>query len=134
MGYRVVALDESYGCEHAFLERCGGKVWGIYFYDESRHVYCCEITPSYELHFLGLEAERIPDDDEDAREAQYDELMEAGSQQDPVSYMWTSNIDRLPANHFVDIPTDPYNPDENPDEIIREYLQGNPHIPPVVGA
>lgn len=34
------------------IERCGGKIIGVYLFDERRHVHCCEITPSYEMEFL----------------------------------------------------------------------------------
>jgi len=48
--FRVVAIDET---EHWSDDiKAQGKVWGVYLVDMNRYTYCCELTPSLELHFL----------------------------------------------------------------------------------
>lgn len=52
----------------------------MYLYDETRHVHCCELTPSYECWFLYSTAEKEPD-----KEAQ-GVLDWSDAYSDPVAY------------------------------------------------
>ena len=34
-------------------EADAGRIAGLYLYDVRRHVFCCEMPPSYEMHLVG---------------------------------------------------------------------------------
>jgi hypothetical protein len=90
--WTAVRIDESQHCSEGFLERCGGKVYGIYLADLNSVTYCCEITPSYCLIPVDLVAEEYPEE-EDGREALYCELLE-NLGYDAV-YMHCRDVDKM---------------------------------------
>jgi hypothetical protein len=48
--WRIVKVDETRYCSEALAREKKIKEIGVYyFYDASRRVHCCELTPSYEL-------------------------------------------------------------------------------------
>lgn len=51
--FKIVQFDETrYWTDAQLVEDCGGQILGTYLFDRCRVVYCCEMTPSYELNFL----------------------------------------------------------------------------------
>lgn len=49
----LLIKDETrYWLDDDLIARCGGKIYGVYLFNERQVTYCCEITPSYELEFL----------------------------------------------------------------------------------
>lgn len=126
--YRVVAIDESAHCSPAFLAQCGGKVWATYVYNAAEVTYCCELTPSYCLLPIELHAHVIPDD-ETAREALFEALIDAQADSDPI-YLHCSAVDRLPENQKLALGA--RFADSTMDET-EEYLRGTAHVPPCIG-
>jgi hypothetical protein len=118
--FRIVRFDETeYWNGAGFIHRAGGKIWGIYYFDANRRVFCCEMTPSYELwrHESSVEsypvaaawerkADAAPDGSERSRycseradrerEDLDDVIREADAQDDGVSYFHchTINVDK----------------------------------------
>ena len=90
---RMMVLDVSSMCSADFLARCGGAFYDVYFFDECRRVHLCEATASAELHFIGGGPAAIPED-EDAREALYNEIIEIDCNSEEVTYMWHSTAMR----------------------------------------
>ncbi len=91
--WRWIALDETayWDGDPEFAAKCG-KIFGIYIFDASLRVYCCEMTPSYELYFLRSEPLRVPEDDAE-REALDEVIREGDTDTDPVSYIHCRTID-----------------------------------------
>lgn len=54
--------ETEYWNDPKLVERCGGKVVGVYYFDCRRYVHCAEITPSYELLFLESVPFKYPDE------------------------------------------------------------------------
>lgn len=84
---RLVVMDMSGACSEDFLARCGGGYYDVYFFDEHRAVYLCEMTASAELHFIGGVPAVTPDDEE-ASEALANEIMDINADTEEVTYMW----------------------------------------------
>lgn len=97
---RMIAIDETELWERKFISRFPEetKMLGIYCYDDSVIVHCCEMTGSRELHFLGTIPTKVPEDDS-IRENQLDMISECDNLQEPISYIWAHTID---SNKFVD--------------------------------
>jgi len=89
--FRVFKMDVTGICCPELVELCGGRVFDIYVFDANRHVYVCEMTPSFELHWL----EGAPGGDypEDKAEEVDDRLREANLQTEPVIYVHVFDID-----------------------------------------
>jgi hypothetical protein len=59
--FRIIRFNETeYWNGAGFVHRAGGKIWGVYYFDANRRVYCCEMTPSYELWFHESSVESYP--------------------------------------------------------------------------
>ena len=111
-------IDISEHCGAEFLERCGGKVYLSGFFDDSVNTYLCSMTPSVFVEMIGLVPERYPED-EALADALNNELLE-GSLDD--EYHLRSDIDRMRTQKLEGLDFE----DEDPSEVVREYLQGNP--------
>ena len=71
------------------------KAMGAYYvYDANRHVYCCEVTPSYELWFVENFPVFTDDVTDEIREDFFDWM--AGAWDEDVAYMHVIDIDRMP--------------------------------------
>lgn len=113
-----------------FLARCGGALYESVFFDDSVNVHLASATPSVGIEVLEYLPEEYPED-EDEREALYDELMEVKNESEDFYYMTRRDLERLkirnPENFKdfgdfeVDEETDGY-------DLVREYLQGNPEF------
>lgn len=94
--YQVVVFDESDFWADSMRQRAGGRIFASYLYDSNSHVYCAELTPSYEV--MHLFSNPLEDDDEGSvADAIRDAC--AGSSQD--GYYHCNVIDSLPAERFV---------------------------------
>lgn len=94
--YQVVVFDESDYWAESVREKAGGTIYASYLFDSNAHVYCCELTPSYELlHLFSNPLE----DDEDGSVAEIIRDACAGSPQD--GYYHCSVVDQLPVERFV---------------------------------
>ena len=111
-----------------FLARCGGALYESVFFDDSVNVNLASLTPSVGIEVLELVPEEYPED-EDEREALYDELLEVHSDSEGFYYMTRRDLERLkkknPKN-FKDLGEFEVDEDEDAYEVVREYLSGNP--------
>ena len=133
--FRVFKRDVTGICRTELVELCGGRVFDIYVFDASRYVFACELTPSYELHWLcGTPGGEYP---EDKREEVDEQLREANLQTEPVIYIHVSNIDldeclkyRMDAREWIDLLESHECNEEKAHEAaletVIEYYQGNP--------
>ena len=88
---RVVPMDDTkYWTVPNTPDGC--KFISVYAYDDTKGVYCCEITPSRELHFLGTIPTIVPENDTE-RETFLDIIMENDNQSEPITYIHCSSVD-----------------------------------------
>lgn len=129
--WTIVAIDETYYWHDAIVEKAG-RLYGIYLYDANRHTYCCELTPSYELHFIESVTTKHID------EATYDMVMEGDRQNDSVVYYHCSTIDKVAAalKEALTKHDDEYEEVDDTGKVwdgllddMLEMLRGNQHVP-----
>ena len=90
----LIKIDErGYWLDSKVLARTK-HVYAVYAFDRNTHVHCCEITPSYELTFLGHDAEEVEDLSDEERE-ELDEIIISVPNEEPVTYMHVSYVDRM---------------------------------------
>lgn len=123
MSFVAVRIDETIGCRADFLERCGGKLWGVYIYDESERTFCCEITPSYWLELVDYLPASFPEGEEES-EALSLELLEVLNESERGMYMHVHAVEKLGGKERFFIP----NEDEHEsamDDALEAY-RANP--------
>jgi hypothetical protein len=94
-----VRIDETDNWDPAYLAKHHiRRVFGVYQYDPKSSVYCCELTPSYELELLGSQAEYEPDFlDWDGLEQVEEELRQADAGEEPYfRYVHCREVDAMP--------------------------------------
>jgi len=110
--YRVLKIDES---EHItdpeFLERCGGKVYSVYLYNDQEVTHCCELTPSYWLYEVDVIAESYPEDPEESDKL-YEDLRYCRNDQGGI-YIHCHSVDSMKSEEFGEF--------EDDDEAIEAY-------------
>jgi len=135
--WRLVKLDDTHFCDENWRREVKLKACGVfYLYDRNRHVHCCELTPSYELHAVATWNEFECEDPtcfdecnpERVREAVDDVLRDAMYEQS-VIYVWTFQL-RAPEQIIAHPPEREADEDEEAFydravEELREYYQGN---------
>lgn len=117
-------IDVSEYCSEGFLARCGGRVYESAFFDDNLNTYLCSATPCIFVESLSLVAEKYPEDEE-AREALCSELLDVDLKD---SYYERRDIERRrreSPDKFVALKV-AFDGDDDPAEVVREYLQGNP--------
>ena len=62
--FRVILIDETEHWTPELQAKCG-KIYTVCLYDNNVDVYCCELTPSKELHPIGYHTENAIDDETD---------------------------------------------------------------------
>lgn len=136
MTLRILQLDET-GYWVSEIANRAGKIIGVYLYHDDIGVHCCELTPSYELNFVGSFFTNC-DLDEDEREKLSEEIMEGNAQgQELVTYMHCWRVKAMP--EIKDFETDSIgscifkydNADEDERERIEsasEWLRSNSGI------
>ena len=93
--WHVVRMDDSRFWREGFLPTIGVEAtFTFYIFDKGRHVFCCEMTPSYELWRATDTFDGPAMDDDAKRERAYEAIMEAAATEEPVVYMQTRDIDR----------------------------------------
>jgi len=70
---RLAYIEESEFWDEEIL-RSAGRIAALYLYDERRHVFCCEMTPSHELYLVGYLTEHHVEDDIQMMMAQATEI------------------------------------------------------------
>lgn len=117
-------IDISEHCEPEFLARCGGKLYLSGFYDDNLNTYICSAEKMLYVHSLAFVPEKYPED-EPARTALDSELLEDVLDDD---YFSRSDIERMRKehpDHFRVVELE-FEEDDDPAEVVREHLQGNP--------
>ncbi len=117
--FKVVRLDETQYWNKAIVEKAG-KIFGIYLYDESRTTNCCEVTPSYELHFLNSMTENLSDDEEE-REILFDEISEGDIHTERIKYLHSASVDRIPESERKDVYSEGFEIDPEDYETKEDY-------------
>jgi hypothetical protein len=117
---RVVVIDETEYWD-AELVQSAGKIYGVYLYDENRHVHACELTASYELNAFGvdiLKNETCPEVIRDEIEHQWQLATER------IMYVHTYQVEQL---RVFKLDTQRCKADEYDEcwESILEHYQGN---------
>ncbi len=117
--FKVVRINETSNWREDIAKKAG-KIFGIYLYDESRTTNCCEVTPSYEMHFLNSMAETLSDDDEE-REIQLDEIEEGDIHTERVRYFHSVSIDKLSDKDKGNVYSEGYDIDKEEYETEEDY-------------
>lgn len=104
----VVKMDETEYWDEEFRNKCGVKrIFGVYAFNRRKVCYLCEITPSYELVFLGSQwegnwnPEGVLDEefDEDEYQRRADEadaeIRKGDASTEEFSYQHCSDVDRM---------------------------------------
>lgn len=134
--FKIVCLEETQHYTYTDNLKLAGKIHAVFVYDKSRATNCCEVTPSYELHYIDSVCSEFIDGD-DIREEVHEYIREANAHRELVSYVHCSSIDRVPEKYHV-----PFAPDWKPspeeymnDDAYQELLesvieteQGNPNF------
>ena len=131
--WHAIRLDETHFYDKSFLDEYGvEKIYGVYVTDFNTRVYCCEITPSYELNFVNSVFDGGPDrdDDEEKFENLEQELYKADAYTESVSYMHCGSVSALPEDckHPIQIDDDDWGdtPENNGFDAAYEECQSNP--------
>jgi len=100
--FRIFRNDRTHDWTDDIVARAG-RLWDVLLFNGNRHVYCCEMTPSYEMMFLGSTWERSPQDDDEAEEMG-DEIRAVDAQTEAFSYFHVHgiNLDGCPAIETTD--------------------------------
>lgn len=124
--WKFIVCDETRYWDKSLVSKLGqnGKIVAVYAFDANCQVHCCELTPSYELFFLGQHAEFEDGLEERLGENAYQALMsEIENENAPdsdVSYQYCSDVDRMNPKDITGASTwDKY-------DDIRELYNSNP--------
>ena len=90
--FAVIKLDETDRWPEN-IQAPAGRIFGVYLVDLSKHVHCCELTPSYELNWIENQYTDSPEDETES-ERLYDAIR--GVSSPLVEYFHTRWIDSLP--------------------------------------
>ena len=71
------------------------KICSVYVFNPRLHVHCCELTPSFECHWISDEAFLKEDAPEDMREKIYDYIMEGSRETPEVAYFHVGDIEKI---------------------------------------
>lgn len=115
---RIIAFNETKCWNITLPENC--MMLFVYAYDDTKVTYCCEITPSRELHFLGTIPTEVPDGEEE-REKFLDQIMEGDRQAESIAYCHCRDVDSY---EFVN-GCDPDNEEDNAMENTEEDFRCN---------
>lgn len=105
------------------------KMMGLYIYDRNEHTYCCELTPSYYLRFIGGSiwyTDAVTDEIKDRISDKYADSLYSGDD----CYMWVAHVEAMAEeykDHYGEFNEESYaelTPVEMED-AVREYYNGN---------
>lgn len=96
--YYLLKLDERQHW-HEKIQSQTAAIYGVYAVDRSTHWHLCEYTPSYELRFIATDYEEIDGLTEEQQEALNEQILSAGADSEPVTYMHASGVETLIKRH-----------------------------------
>ena len=117
-------LDMSSYCSQEFLDRCGGKVYLSGFFDDNLDTHICSAQKTVYVHALEFVPEKYPEDEE-AREALNEELLEGGVDDDYFARSMIELLKREHPDHLQELEV-AFDEEDDPADVVREHLQGNP--------
>lgn len=90
----AVMIDETGGYvgSEDLIDRCGGKIYGVYVYDRNEVTHICSFTPSYLLYYIESVGEVFIEDDD------HDTLEEA-NRENHADYFNCSTIDQIASEY-----------------------------------
>lgn len=94
--WRMLKLDERQHW-HPDVQAQTTAIWGVYAYDRNTHVHVCELTPSYELYWIGIDYIEI-DGLTDEQRSELNETIDCYHDSEPVIYMHVSDVDAIVAS------------------------------------
>ena len=98
--FKVVCLEETQGYTDKDIVKLAGKIHAVFLYDKSRATHCCEVTPSYELHYLKSVTSECIDDEVTAEEVE-EHIRDANAHRESVQYVHCRSIDKVPEMYHV---------------------------------
>lgn len=120
--FKYVRIDETRYWNEAFVAGLGpgAKLIATYVYDETERTYCCEMTPSYWLEYLGTHVESGRELTEEEWEKVHEFIMQGDAENGEAGhYRHCSDVRRL-------------KPQDLPGKVscdtmdeVREYWNGN---------
>lgn len=128
--WRIVKVDDTRDCDEAWRKRMHLKSCATYYvYDANRHVHCCELTPSYELHAVATDSAFDIEEPGDALIEEVDEVLREAMHEQDVIYVHVGRLN-CPEQKVTD---DTEREEGESDEVfynrvvneLREYYQGN---------
>ena len=133
--YHWIKLDETKHWNNMFLIEIGpnAKITSTYIFDKNSVTYCCELTPSYELHRVATDFSTSREMTEYEREIIDAKIFQAiEGNNDDVAYHHCSTIDEH-TEKGVKVPCKSHQigkfvgcDNDVTIEEIREYYLGNP--------
>lgn len=149
MEIKIYKRDETDYWLDEDLKAKAGKILGVYLFVPTLHVHLCELAPSYELHHVGAVISGTPEFEalsDEQRDAVFEALRDGIRDDDPVTYVHVSDVERLPTlehdtdtsagvttlGDWGDAVPDPRTMTEAQTneaiEAAREYLCGNGYV------
>jgi hypothetical protein len=135
--WRYVKIDETkYWGDNSPAKLLGKKLVATYAYNKNSVTYCCSLTPSYWMLYLGTEAQYDEELTEEQRELIDDNIREAESE-DQCNYYDCSCVDKMeskPLPYNIDVDRTDFSDDEageneynnKVEDCIRESFAANP--------
>jgi len=100
--FAIIIIDETdMWAEH--IQKRAGRLFGIYLANLNEQTYCCELTPSYECHWVKADYTVSPDEKE--TEALKDDVLMASGTNEPVSYFYKQLVDSFPNKTLGEFPS-----------------------------
>ncbi len=117
--FRVARIEETQHYTDPKLTNAAGKIYAIFLYDQSRQTFCCELTPSYELHYIDTVTEERVEDEI------YDQIQEANYHRELVEYQHTAKFASMSSDDNKPFSEDwsPNIDDYSTEEAYRELLE-----------
>ena len=125
--FYVMRIDERHAWTGDVAEKCDA-ILTAYFFDRSKHVHACELTPSFEAWTIGHEAHPREGLSEREADAVHEAVMSVHD--DSIRYFHVSFVERMLAEHperfthvgavDVDDETDPDDRDREIDSFFQE--------------
>jgi len=100
--FALVKIDETEYWSPDIQEKVG-RIFGVYIVDLSCRTFCCEVTPSYSLHFV--ESQWVAEISEDEIEAFQDEIYLHDDPQGSIYYFHCHTVDAFPKIEQGAVPT-----------------------------